>query len=218
MNWRDYEKEIHEQFQEMYPDAEITHNTTLPGRYSKIDRQIDVLIEDYVAGDRIRIMVDGKYFSENIDVKEVECFIGMMQDVAADKGLLITQKGYSPAAIKRAHNDPSRIELDVLNFEELKQSQGFGALPYSGKHGVVMPSPFGWKSGVRHHFFGNFSASPSGIVFRVNLVGKKQSQPPFGCFTGCHKNRTHHSSSRLPSLSFKPLPSFRLNYTLSVEF
>jgi hypothetical protein len=31
-----------------------------------------------------------------------------------------------------------------LNFEELKQFQGFGALPYSGKHGVVMPSPFGW--------------------------------------------------------------------------
>lgn len=144
MNWRDYEKEIHQQFQEMYPDAEITHNTILPGRYSKIDRQIDVLIEDYVAGDRIRIMVDGKYFSENIDVKEVESFIGMMQDVAADKGLLITQKGYSSAAIKRAHNDPSRIELDVLNFEELKQFQGFGALPYSGKHGVIMPSPFGW--------------------------------------------------------------------------
>jgi tetratricopeptide (TPR) repeat protein len=144
MNWKDYEKEIHKQFQEMYPDAEITHDAKLPGRYSKIDRQIDILIEDYVAGDRIRIMVDGKYFSENIDVKEVECFIGMMQDVDADKGLLVTQKGYSQAAIKRAHNDPNRIELDVLNFEELKQFQGFGALPYSGKHGVVMPSPFGW--------------------------------------------------------------------------
>jgi tetratricopeptide (TPR) repeat protein len=144
MNWRDYEKEIHQQFQEMYPEAEITHNTTLPGRYSKIDRQIDVLIEDYAAGDRIRIMVDGKYFLENIDVKEVECFIGMMQDVGADKGLLITQKGYSKAAIMRAHNDTNRIELDILNFEELKQFQVFGALPYSGKHGVVMPSPFGW--------------------------------------------------------------------------
>lgn len=144
MNWKEYEKEIYAQFQEMYPDAEITYNTTIPGRYSKIERQIDVLIEDYAAGDRIRIIVDGKYFSENIDVKEVECFIGMMQDVAADKGLLITNKGYSTAAIKRAHNDPGRIELDILNFEELKQFQGFGALPYSGKHGVIMPSPFGW--------------------------------------------------------------------------
>ena len=144
MNWREYEKEIHQQFQEMYPKAEITHNITLPGRYSKIDRQIDVLIEDYAAGDRIRIIVDGKYFSKNIDVKEVECFIGMMQDVGADKRLLITQKGYSKAAIMRAHNDPNRIELDILNFEELKQFQGFGALPYSGKHGVIMPSPFGW--------------------------------------------------------------------------
>ncbi len=144
MNWREYEKEIHQHFQEMYPEAETTYNSTLLGRYSKIDRQIDVLIEDYAAGDRIRIMVDGKYFSENIDVKEVECFIGMMQDVEADKGLLITQKGYSEAAIMRAHNDPNRIELDILNFEELKQFQGFVVLTYSGKHGVVMPSPFGW--------------------------------------------------------------------------
>jgi cyanate lyase len=86
MNWKKYEKEIHSQLQEMFPDAEIMHNTTLPGRYSKIDRQIDVLIEDYAAGDRIKIMVEGKYFSENIDVKEVECFIGMMQDMGADKG------------------------------------------------------------------------------------------------------------------------------------
>ncbi|MFO7853313.1 MAG: restriction endonuclease [Bacteroidota bacterium] len=144
MNWNDYEKEIQAQFQEMYPEGEITHNTTLPGRYSKIERQIDVLIEDYVTDDRIRIIVDGKYFSENIDVKEVESFIGMMQDVAADKGLIVTQKGYSPAAIQRAYNDTSRIELDILNFEELKQFQSFGALPYSRKHGVVIPSPFGW--------------------------------------------------------------------------
>jgi tetratricopeptide (TPR) repeat protein len=144
MNWRDYEIEIHEQFQDMYPSARITHNVYLLGRYSKIERQIDILVEDYVAGDRIRIIVDAKYFSENIDVKEVECFIGMMEDVAADKGLLITQKGYSPAAINRAYNDPGRIELDILNFEELKQFQGFGAIPFSGKHGVRIPSPFSW--------------------------------------------------------------------------
>jgi tetratricopeptide (TPR) repeat protein len=144
MNWKDYELEIHKKFQDMYPNAEITHNIKLPGRYSKIDRQIDVLVEEHVVGERIRIMIDGKYFSKNIDVKEVESFIGMMKDVDVAKGLLITQKGYSQAAIKRAYNDPNRIELDILNFEELKQFQGEGAIPYSGKHGVTLPSPFGW--------------------------------------------------------------------------
>ena len=144
VNWKDYEKEIHQQFQEMYPDADITPDAKVRGRYSNVDRQIDILIEDFAAGENIRIMVDAKFFSESIDVKEVESFIGMMQDVGADKGLLVTQKGYSQAAILRAHNDPSRVELDILNFDELKSFQGFGALPYSGKHGVVLPAPFGW--------------------------------------------------------------------------
>jgi hypothetical protein len=144
MDWKKYEKEIHTQFQEMYPEAEITHNASLPGRYSKTDRQIDILVQDYAAGEKITIIVDGKYYSENIDVKDVESFLAMMQDVGADKGLLITQKGYSQAAINRAYNDPSRLELDILNFDELREFQGFGAIPYSGKYGVVIPSPFGW--------------------------------------------------------------------------
>ena len=144
MNWKKYEKEIHAQFQKMYPDAKITHNVKVPGRYSKIERQIDVLVEDYAAGEKVRIIIDGKYRKRNIDVKEVESFIGFMKDVEADKGLLITQKDYSQAAIDRAHNDPDRIELDILNFEELKEFQGFVGFPYSGRHGVIMPAPFGW--------------------------------------------------------------------------
>lgn len=36
-------------------------------------------------------MVDAKFFGKNIDVKHVESFIGMMQDVGVDKGLLITK-------------------------------------------------------------------------------------------------------------------------------
>ena len=66
MNWKDYEKEIHEYFVKQFPNAEITHNVKVEGRYSRTERQVDILIEDYVAGNRMRIMVDGKYFSEMI--------------------------------------------------------------------------------------------------------------------------------------------------------
>ena len=144
MTWKDYEIEIHDYFKEMFPNADISHNVTVAGRYSKVDRQIDILIEDYVAGSRMRIVVDGKFFSEKIDVKDVEMFIGMLNDCEANKGLLITQEGFSKAAINRAHYDPIDIELDILNFKDLHQFQGFGGLPYSGKHGVVIPAPFGW--------------------------------------------------------------------------
>lgn len=144
MNWKDYEIEIYEDFKEAYPEAEVSHNVFRKGRYSKVDRQIDILVEDYVAGNRMTIVVDGKFFNKKIDVKEVETFISMLEDLDAHKGLLITQKGYSQAAINRAHFGPSDIELDILNFEELKDYQGFGAIPYAGDNGALIPAPFGW--------------------------------------------------------------------------
>jgi hypothetical protein len=144
MNWKDYEKEIHNYFKSAYPNADILPNATITGRYSKVARQIDVLIEDYVAGNRMRIVIDGKFFSEKIDVKHVEMFIGMLNDCEANKGLLITQEGYSKAAVNRAHSDPLDIDLDILNFKELHQFQSIGGITYSDKFGVAAPAAFGW--------------------------------------------------------------------------
>lgn len=144
MNWKDYEIEIYEYFKNMFPNAEISHNVTLTGRYSKTERQIDILIEDYVAGNRMRIIIDGKFFSKKIDVKHVEMFIGMLNDCEANKGLLITQEGYSKAAINRAHFDPIDIELDILNFKELLELQSFGGIIYKDNSGAMVQAPFGW--------------------------------------------------------------------------
>lgn len=144
MDWKKYEEEIFENFRHAYPDAKISFNQKILGRYSKIERQIDVLIEGRIAGKNFRLIIDGKYYSKNIDVKEVESFLGMIKDVDAVQGLLITSRGYSQAAINRAYYDPDDIELDVLNFKELKQFQGFGGQIYSGWYGAVIPAPFGW--------------------------------------------------------------------------
>jgi hypothetical protein len=144
MTWKDYENEIFEYFKTQYPTAEISHNVTVDGQFSKTKRQIDILIEDYVAGNRIRIVVDGKFFTKNIDVKDVEMFIGMLNDCGANKGLLITQEGFSQAAINRAFYDLMDIELDILNFKDLHRFQAFVGIPHSGGYGVVLPAPFGW--------------------------------------------------------------------------
>ncbi|MBL0309702.1 MAG: restriction endonuclease [Bacteroidetes bacterium] len=143
MDWRKYEKEIYAIFKREFPKAEITSDTKLKGRYSLINRQIDILIQDYVAGNRITIVIDAKFFNQKIDVKDVECFIGMLADIGVHKGLLITQEGYTNAAIKRAYNDPSDVELDILNFKELKEYHGFLAFPFAGDISVFLPAPFG---------------------------------------------------------------------------
>lgn len=144
MDWRQYEDEIFQHFVEAFPNAQISKNIYLTGRYSQVQRQIDVLIEDQIAGFHMRIVVDGKFRNKCIDVTDVEAFIGYCADIGASKGVLISLEGYTPAAANRAHADDSDIELDVLNFSELAQFQAFGALPYSGEHGVFLNAPFGW--------------------------------------------------------------------------
>ena len=144
MDWKKYEQEIFETFRVFYPDAKITFNEKVVGRYSKIERQIDVLVEGRLAGTKIRLIIDAKYYSEKIDVKHVESFLGMADDTGAAQGILITSKGYSQAAINRAYYGPNNIELDILNFEELRRFQGFGGNIFKGCHGAIIPAPFGW--------------------------------------------------------------------------
>ncbi|WP_321307680.1 restriction endonuclease [Marinifilum fragile] len=144
MSWRKYEKDILRYFKETYPDTEILFDQKIQGKYSKVNRQIDILIEGDIAGYQIRIAVDCKYFSKNIDVKQVESFCSMVEDIEAHQGVLITQKGFSKAAINRAHYGNQKVELDIINFEELKNFQSFTAFPYIGNFGVIVPAPFGW--------------------------------------------------------------------------
>jgi tetratricopeptide (TPR) repeat protein len=144
MDWREYEGEIEAQFRQAYPSAQITHDAKLVGKFSKVERQIDLLIEEHASDFAIRIVVDAKYRGRKIDVSDVEAFIGLTRDVEAHTGMMIALEGYTPAAVSRAHNDDADMILDVLNFEELKVFQCFAALPYSGDRGVSIAAPFGW--------------------------------------------------------------------------
>lgn len=173
MDWKEYEEVIYEYFETTYPDASIKYNQNVLGRFSKVNRQIDILVEDYVAGTRIKIIVDAKYYSKKIDVKDVESFISMVEDVEASQGILITSIGYSEAAINRAYYGPTKVELDILNFEDLKKNQGMLGIPYSGKHGGLIPAPFGWilDSSKRKGFLA--SLYPRGLDFET-AVDKKE--------------------------------------------
>lgn len=144
MNWKEYENEILTYFQETYPETTISFDQKIKGKYSKVLRQVDILIEGEIAGYQIKIAVDCKNFSKKIDVKKVESFCSMVEDVEAHQGVLISQKGYSKAAINRAHYGNQQVELDIINFEELKEFQSFEALPYVGHFCVIVPAPFGW--------------------------------------------------------------------------
>lgn len=143
-SWQEYEEVIAEHFRSQFPEAVITKNAHVLGRYSKISRQVDLLVDGKIAGFQLRIAIDAKFRSRPADVADVEAFVGFCEDVGASKGVLITLNGFSEAAAKRAYNDSSDVELDVLNFKDLGNHQGLVAIPFSGSHAVLIAAPFGW--------------------------------------------------------------------------
>lgn len=118
-DWRKYERKIHEELSKIYQDCEFEFDDKIFGKYSKTDRQIDISIRGEIGGNKILGIVDCKYFSSNIDVKIVESFLGMIEDVKANFGLIITNKGYSKAAKNRVKM--KNLKLDIIEFNKLKE-------------------------------------------------------------------------------------------------
>jgi hypothetical protein len=144
LDWKAYEQEVKAHFLSEYPSARIQHNVKIPGKLSKVERQIDVLIEQELCDLSFTIVIDAKRHKRKIDVKDIEEFIGLVRDVGAHKGVMISTEGYTTAAITRAHADDADVILDVLNFKQLPEYAGLAGIPYSVPHGVVVQPPFGW--------------------------------------------------------------------------
>jgi hypothetical protein len=87
---------------QLAPDAEVIHNAYLPGRNSKVERQIDVLVKQRIGQYEMLIVLDCKDHARPIDVKGVEEFHGLLEDVGAHKGALVCPKGFTAAAKERA--------------------------------------------------------------------------------------------------------------------
>lgn len=114
-SWRDYEGQVFEKFKEKYPNQEIQFNQKLVGRYSLVERQIDILIKAAIA-DSMQIGVfDCKKFNKKINVKTVDSMIGYMDDLNANYGGIITCRGFSKAAVNRAK--ARNISLEVIEFK-----------------------------------------------------------------------------------------------------
>ncbi|MCV9939514.1 restriction endonuclease [Boseaceae bacterium BT-24-1] len=97
--------------QQLAPDAKIEHNVRLPGRNSEVMRQIDVLVSQRVGQYEIRIVIDCKDYKHPVDVKGVEEFLGLVNDVGAQRGVLVCPAGFTAAAKKLAQ----KVQMDLYS-------------------------------------------------------------------------------------------------------
>jgi len=116
-NWEEYENLVCDAFRHENPDITIERNVRVRGHLSDQLRQIDIALKGKFAGHDVFVVVDCKMYSRRLDVNNVGTFATMLDDVNADIGILVTQMGYTEAAINLARR--SRIKLDIKTVEEL---------------------------------------------------------------------------------------------------
>lgn len=139
-DWRSYEAYVAGALAERFPSIEIRRDVRVRGRHSGVERQIDLLV-----GVEGLIAVECKCYARRVDVKIVEMYLGMLDDLGVRAGILVTTKGYSEAALNRARNDPRDIDLQIIHPDRLSEYQHIGApLIYRGDLGISLAPPQFW--------------------------------------------------------------------------
>lgn len=102
---------VHKIQQQLAPAAEVLHNVKMRGRQTGANRQIDVLVREKVGQYVIKIVIDCKDYKHRVDVKGVEEFAGLLDDVGAQKGVLVCPAGFSETAKARA----AGLQIDLYS-------------------------------------------------------------------------------------------------------
>ena len=144
MDWKDYEETIYYYLTWLYPEVQILYNQKIIGSLSGSNHQVDILVDKTIAGNPTRIIIDSESYKDvKIDTKDVESFVDLLKDCKAQYGLLTTTKGFTESAIKIAYSH-SDIDVDILDYETIKQSDGIGVIIQNGNCSALITAPFGW--------------------------------------------------------------------------
>lgn len=114
--WRIYEKAV-ASLKEAFGDCDVSHDRLVTGRRSGVKRQVDIWLSVTVGGrHELTVAVECRCYEKPLGIKDVDAFYGFLDDVGANKGVLVSSSGFTDGAKKRADN--STIELQVLTLEE----------------------------------------------------------------------------------------------------
>jgi hypothetical protein len=120
--WRIWERAAAE-LEASYPDCHVILDHKAVGRRSGIERQIDVWVTGTVGPHQVNIAVECKCLRQRVSIKDIEAFYSFLDDVGANKGVMISESGFTSGARARAHeSDMELMTLTLRQAEELDWS------------------------------------------------------------------------------------------------
>lgn len=105
ISWREFEAIVHRLQRTFNKAGKVTRDEKLVGNKSGRARQIDICIRTNIGTENVLMIVDCKKRGRKGDVKSVEEFVGLKNDVGAHIGIMVSTAGFSKAAYQRAEGE-----------------------------------------------------------------------------------------------------------------
>lgn len=118
-SFRRYEKAVAESYS-VHEDLIVIHDHKIPGIISRTPRQIDVWVQGKLASDiELSVAIECKlHETKKVGIKEIDAFLSVLDDVAANKGVFITNTGFTKGARSRAQDH--KLALKIVPFDEVE--------------------------------------------------------------------------------------------------
>jgi len=113
MTWRDYQEDVAEFFRLLGCDAKV--DTRIQGARAR--HKVDVWVTFSRFGFEHKWVVECKLYNRSIPKEKVLALKGIVDDVGADRGILIAESGCQPAAYAAAQS----TNVELLTFVELRE-------------------------------------------------------------------------------------------------
>jgi hypothetical protein len=123
MTWQRYEKAILEKYirEFLAPAFRVEPVGDAPfsfmGRHSGVPRQLDVAVFRAGASHPF-LVVDAKHWEGRLDVADIEAFLGLVDDVDAQLGVLVASSGFSKSSHSRVKGARQPIDLQIISAED----------------------------------------------------------------------------------------------------
>lgn len=119
-DFREYENGVADILSFLTGDgATVERNVRLPSRRGGRTRQVDILVRGRVFGlDNTTLAVDCKRWKRKITAPDIDGFLGFLDDIAVDLGLLVASSGYSQAAKSRLQHERG-VRAEIVTLDEL---------------------------------------------------------------------------------------------------
>lgn len=116
MRWQEYQEAVSVLYEQTDGFGNVSRNVMIPDKITGQPRQIDTLIEIEAKGHSVKLLVDAKFYSDPIDVKDVESVLALADSVGAHKAIIVAANGWTAPAAKKAAF--AGCDLQILAIED----------------------------------------------------------------------------------------------------